>query len=1025
MTGERGFGLVVGLLAVLRSGGVLLTLDPGLPAPRRRLMLETAGARRLLHSGSLPDGDEWLAEACPVRLALDAATGRLTGGTASPEPSLPLPDVSGDDPAYIFFTSGTTGVPKGVVGAHKGLSHFLSWQRKAFGIREEDRGALLITLSFDAVLRDLFLPLTSGACLHLPDRELGPGELVRWLDRAGITYLHAVPATVQLWLSERPAEASLARLRWLFLSGEPLTGALVERWRAVFPSAGEIVNFYGATEATMIQSSFRVPIPALPGIQPAGRPLPDTQLLVLSEAGLLCGFGEPGEVLVRTLFRTRGYLNAPEEQARAFVPNPFRNDPGDLLYRTGDRGRYRPDGTLEVMGRLDDQVKIRGVRVEPGEIAASLLSHPAVKAAVVVPWGSEPSLAAYVVPASSDAPRPDLRAFLAERLPSALVPAFFTWLEQLPLTPTGKVDRRALPPPEIRGGAGSSRPRTLTEELLATVWSEILGAGLIGPDDDFFALGGHSLLATRVVSRVSRVFGAELPLRALFEAPRLSDFAARIDRKRSGGLAPEAPPLERSLRRDDPPLSFGQERLWFFDQLEPGRSVYNVPLRLRMLGSLDVVGLGSTLSEVVRRHEVLRTRFAAEEGRAVQIVAAAAPLPLPVVDLSVLAEKARRGEGERLAGEETARPFDLGRAPLLRVLLLRFSAGEHEAVLTMHHIASDGWSLGVLVREVEALYGGRSLPDLPVQYGDFARWQQAHRSGAALESQVAYWRGQLAGSPGVLELPVDHPRPAVQSFRGARRGFAVPAELSAALRALSRSRGATLFMTLLAGFEALLWRWTGQRDLSVGTPVAGRTRVETEELIGFFVNTLVLRTELSGGWSFGELLARVREVSLEAYGHQEVPFERLVEELRPGRDLSRTPLFQVMFTLQNVPLGSLSLPGLELEPVAVVIETAKLDLELSFVETATGLQGWWTYATDLFDPATVARLGSQLERALAGMVAAPESPLDGLVLLSKAERQQVEREWSDGAWIGPGAASVIELWERQAARRPGGSGAGP
>ncbi len=393
-------------------------------------------------------------------------------------------------------------------------------------------------------------------------------------------------------------------------------------------------------------------------------------------------------------------------------------------------------------------------------------------------------------------------------------------------------------------------------------------------------------------------------------------------------------------------------------------------------------------------------------------------MPLPVVDLSVLAEKARRGEGERLAGEETARPFDLGRAPLLRVLLLRFSAGEHEAVLTMHHIASDGWSLGVLVREVEALYGGRSLPDLPVQYGDFARWQQAHRSGAALESQVAYWRGQLAGSPGVLELPVDHPRPAVQSFRGARRGFAVPAELSAALRALSRSRGATLFMTLLAGFEALLWRWTGQRDLSVGTPVAGRTRVETEELIGFFVNTLVLRTELSGGWSFGELLARVREVSLEAYGHQEVPFERLVEELRPGRDLSRTPLFQVMFTLQNVPLGSLSLPGLELEPVAVVIETAKLDLELSFVETATGLQGWWTYATDLFDPATVARLGSQLERALAGMVAAPESPLDGLVLLSKAERQQVEREWSDGAWIGPGAASVIELWERQAARRP-------
>ncbi|HTG31297.1 MAG TPA: non-ribosomal peptide synthase/polyketide synthase, partial [Thermoanaerobaculia bacterium] len=1023
VSGERGFGLIVSLLAVLGSGGVLLTLDGGLPAARRRLMLRTASARRLLHSGPLPAGDEWLAEECPDRLVVDAATGRLTGAATGADPLPPLPLIEGDDPAYVFFTSGTTGVPKGVVGVHKGLSHFLDWQRQAFGIGEDDRGALLITLSFDAVLRDLFLPLTSGACLHLPAADMGPGEVVRWLDREGITYLHAVPTVAQAWLSERPAGSSLARLRWIFLSGEPLTDALVARWREAFPAAGEVVNFYGATEATMIQSFFRVPTPALPGVQPAGRPLPDCQLLVLSETGRLCGFGEPGEVFVRTPFRTRGYLNAPEDQARGFISNPFRTDPGDLLYRTGDRGRYRPDGALEVLGRLDHQVKIRGVRVEPEEVAANLLRHPVVKAAVVVPWGGEPSLAAYVVAGNDDA-RPDLRAFLAERLPPALIPASFTWLERLPLTPTGKVDRRALPPPEVRSEAVSSLPRTLTEDLLATLWSEVLGVGQPGPEDDFFELGGHSLLATQVMSRVSRVFGVELPLRTLFEASRLRGLAARIDGARSGGRSPELPPLERALHRGPLPLSFGQQRLWFFERLEAGRSVYNVPLRLRMRGRVEVAALVATLSGVVRRHEVLRTRFVSVEGRAAPVVEPPTPLPLPIVDLSILPQWTRLCEGERLAGEETARPFDLGRAPLLRVLLLRFGVEEHEAVLTMHHIASDGWSLGVLVREVGALYGrwirGESapLPELPIQYGDFARWQRQWLQGEILESQLAYWRGRLAGAPGSLELPADRPRPSVQSFHGARQSFTLPAELSAGLARLGRSHGATLFMTLLAGFEVLLSRVTGQSDLSVGTPVAGRTRLEMEDLIGFFVNTLVLRTDLAEAGCFTELLAKVREVSLEAHAHQEVPFERLVEELRPGRDLGRTPLFQVMFSLQNTPLGELSLPGLELETVAVAVETAKFDLELTFGETAAGLQGWWTYSTDLFDPATIARLAAHLERLLSGIVMAPESPLDSLPSLAEAERHQLWLEWNDNALTGAGDVSVVELLERQAARRP-------
>ncbi len=1022
VSGERGFGLIVSILAVLRSGGVLLTLDPDLPEARRLLVLSTAGARRMLHAGPVPAGDGWLQEACPATIEVEADTGRIASPWAGPEEA-PLPTVSPEDPAYLFFTSGTTGDPKGVVGLHKSLSHFIDWQRRSFGIGEGDRGPLLISLSFDAVLRDLFLPLTSGACLHLPEKG---ADVVRWLEGEGITYLHTVPAVAQSWLSELPPGARLSRLRWAFFSGEPLTDALIARWRAAFPSA-EVVSFYGATEATMIQSFFRVPCPALPGVQPVGRPLPDTQLLVLSESGGLCGFGEPGEVCVRTPFLTRGYLNAPEDQARSFVANPLRDDHGDLLYRTGDRGRYRPDGTLEVLGRLDQQVKIRGVRVEPEEVAANLLRHPEVQAAVVIPWRGErgeTSLAAYAVAEGDGATRPDLRAFLEERLPAALVPASFTWLDCLPLTATGKVDRRALPAPEERGEGSLAQPRTLAEEVLAALWSEVLGGIAVGPEDDFFELGGHSLLATRIMARVSRVFRVDLPLRTLFEAPRLRAFAARIEAARQSG-ARELPAIERSPGRGARPLSFGQQRLWFFEQLESGRAVYNVPLRLRMVGRLDVAALVGTLREVVRRHEVLRTRFASEEGRAVQVVEASSAVPLAVVDLSALPEPARLRETRRVARLETGRPFDLGRPPLLRMLLMRLGQEEHEAVLTMHHIASDGWSLGVLVREVEALYrrlatgkGEAPLPELPIQYGDFARWQREWLRGEILEAQLAYWRGQLAGSAEILELPTDRPRPAVQSFRGARRPFRLSGELAAGLSRLSRGRGATLFMTLLAGFEALLYRVTGQTDLSVGTPVAGRTRVETEDLVGFFVNTLVLRTELAGSWSFGQLLERVREVSLEAHAHQEVPFERLVEELRPVRDLGRTPLFQVMFALQNAPLGDLSLPGLSLSPVEVPVETAKFDLELTLGERAGGLWGWWTYSTDLFDPATIARLEDHLTRLLAGGVSSPESSLEGLAMLSEAERHQLRAEWNDTALPEPGA-TMVELIEL-----PGGVTAG-
>ncbi len=1037
VAGPRCPELIASLLGVFLSGRVLLTLDRTLPPARLRTMIEVAKPGCLIYVGDARPEDRWLWELRSLAIvAVPAAPAAPPAGAAAAFPE-PLPDA----PAYIFFTSGTTGRPKAVLGRQKGLGHFLTWQSEAFGIEAGDRIAQLTGLSFDAVLRDVFLALTAGATLELPDEDdMSPEQLLPWLAERAVTVVHTVPSLAGAWLNGAPPGLGSDSLRRTFFVGEPLLGPLVERWRSLFPRSA-VVNLYGATETTLAKCFHRVPEPADPHVQPAGRAMPQTQALVLGATGArrgeesaiesfpLCGIGEVGEIALRTPFRSLGYLNNPDETRFRFRPNPFRGDPDDLLYFTGDRGRYRLDGTLEILGRLDEQVKIRGVRIEPAEIRVALGRHAAVRESAVVLRDTqpaargergEPRLVAYVVlRPGADLDRESLRRHLRQELPEAMVPTAFVALEALPLTANGKLDSRALPAPPDAGGEQRA-PSTPFEDVLAAIWREVLGVAEVGPDDNFFDLGGHSLLATRVVSHVRRRFHVELRLHELFEEPTVAALARRIE----GAVRAAAPPLGRARRDGDLPLSFAQERLWFIDRLQPESPAYNLPLALDCAGALDAAALGIALAGLAARHETLRTRFELVDGGPVQRIDPPGALTLPSIDLAGLPPARQNEEEARLVAADSWRPFDLAGGALARARLLRLAADRHTILLVLHHSIADGWSLGILVRDLSALYreaaGGEAagLPELPLQYADYAVWQRAWLAGQALEGELAYWRGKLAGAPPLLELPTDRPRPPVASWRGAARPMRLDAALAAALRDLGQRRGATPFMVLAAAFLALLGRLSTQDDVTLGMPIAGRTRAETEDLVGFFVNTLALRAALPGGLAFGRLVDRVRADSLAAYEHQEVPFERLVEELRVERSLAHSPLFQAIFALQNAPVGELALPGLVLKPRAAIGAVAKFDLTLTLSEVGEEFAGALSYAAALFDATTIDRLLAGFATLLAGAAADAERRLDELPLLSAAERAAVAVEWSGAPTPYPREATIPSLFAREAARRP-------
>ncbi|HEY7215938.1 MAG TPA: amino acid adenylation domain-containing protein, partial [Thermoanaerobaculia bacterium] len=1021
---ERTLDLLVALLGVLKAGAVYVPLDPEYPRERLAFLLEDARPAALLTQESLRDRLP-IPAGLPVVLpaALPEIAGRLD------------PALDGDRLAYVIYTSGSTGRPKGAMVAHRGMLNHLRAKVAALGLDRQSRVAQTASPCFDISVWQLLAPLLTGGSVHIAAEAavMDPELLLRFASRERITVLEVVPSLLGGMLDFLAAEGGtidLSCLRWLIVTGEACAPALSRRWLELVPHA-RLLNAYGPTECSDDVTHYWL---AGPDCGPSlalsiGRPVVNTRIYVVDPGQRPVPPGVAGELCVAGRGVGRGYLGLPVRTAEAFVPDSLSGEPGSRLYRTGDLARWLADGTLEFLGRLDHQVKVRGFRIELGEIEAALVALEGVREAAVlvredVP--GDPRLVAYV--AGDVIRHPSLRDRLRQRLPEHMVPAAFVTLPALPLTPNGKVDRKALPAPEGRGFEESYlAPRTPVEEVIAGIWAELLRVDRVGAADNFFELGGHSLLATQVRSRLRAAFGAEIPLRTLFEAPALADLAGRVEMARRTGSVPPAPPLlpmDPRLRVEPLPLSFAQQRLWFIDRLEPGTALYNMPGALRAEGALDPAVLAASLGEIARRHEALRTVFPVREGEPVQVVQPAAPFRLPVVDLAGLPRSSREALVLTLAAEEASRPFDLARGPLLRGVLLRLAEEDHVAALTMHHIVSDGWSLGILVRELTAHYAafaaGRpaTLPELPVQYADFAVWQGAWLQGEALESEISFWRRQLAGLPPRLELPTDRPRPAMQSYRGASRPVRLPAELTWQSEALGRREGATLFMVLLAAFQVLLARHSGEADLAVGTPVAGRNRVEIEGLIGFFVNTLVLRGELAGEPSFRELLGRVRDTALAAHEHQDVPFEKLVQELAPPRSLGHSPFFQVMFGLQNAPAGTLEIGDLRLRPVSAATTTAKFDLDLGLEERDGGLDGAVEYATALFDAVTIDRLVRNFERLLAAALATPDASALALPLLSGAECAQMLSEWNDTRAAELPERCLHQAVAEQAARTP-------
>ncbi len=986
---ERSAELVVALLATLKAGGAYVPLDPEYPADRLAYMLADSGAPVLLTQerlrASLPEfGGETVAlDGAPLPPAPSPARGEGENGTS--EGALP------HALAYVIYTSGSTGRPKGVGIPHGALANHMAWMQDAFPLSGDDRVLQKTPFSFDASVWEFWAPLTAGATLVMaePGAHREPARLARALSDGGITVAQFVPSLLDAVLDEDLSACTA--LRRVFCGGEALPADLAARCRAEL--GVETVNLYGPTEACIDATAAVASAGADGATIPIGRPIAGVRAYVLDHAGEPAPVGVPGELCLGGAGLARGYLERPELTAEAFVPDAVSGGAGERLYRTGDRVRWLATGELEFLGRIDQQVKLRGFRIEPGEVEAVLRAHPSVRGAVAIVREDAPGRQALVAYLTVDGDAPstaELRTLVAGSLPEYMVPAAFVVLDAFPATPGGKVDRRALPAPTAAEGEGRAAPRTPTEEVLAALYSDVLGVAAPGTGEGFFELGGHSLLATRLVSRVREAFAVELPLLAVFEAPTVAGLAGRIDALRLAGST-VLPPVRRVARDGALPASFGQQRLWIVDRMEPGNPAYNIPFVLRMRGALDVDALRRSLDALVERHETLRTTLEERGGEPVQVIHPPAPAALRVVEVAGEAEAAR------LAGEEAMRPFDLAAGPLLRCTLLRLADDDHVVCFTLHHVVSDAWSNNLLASEFSALYGAFSrgeeisLPELPVQYADFAAWQRAWLAGETLAEQVGWWKERLAGAPPLLELPVDRPRAPEQSAAAATHAFALSPELSAGLRALAPREGTTLFMTALAGWQALLGRWSGQDDVVVGTPIAGRTRPELEGLIGFFVNMLVLRADLGGGATWRELLGRVREGALGAYAHQELPFERLVEELAVERSLTHTPLFQATFSLDRAghEPGGLGLGGVELEAFGAGDHAAQFDLDLAMVDVADALHGSIRFRTALFDEATIARLAGDLETLLAAMVAAPEGRVAGVRLLPDAERAQV------------------------------------
>ncbi|MFF4438365.1 amino acid adenylation domain-containing protein, partial [Streptomyces sp. NPDC001621] len=1014
---ERSADLVLALLAIVKAGGVYAPLNAVDPASRLTRILADTAAPLLLVDPHLAD-HEIVTEAGDTRVLLvdDLTADAETDGHPATAPEVP---VHPDQWLYVMFTSGSTGVPKGVAVTHRNVAE-LALDHRWTGTAHR-RVLFHSPHTFDASTFELWVPwLTGGTVSVAPAGVLDTATLAAVLTEESVTGLWLTVGLFRLVAEEDPA--AFAGLREVWTGGDVVPPEAVRRVMDVCPGL-RIVNGYGPTETTTFATSHPIRSPFdYPGALPIGRPLDNTALHVLDDHLNLVAPGVPGELYIAGAGLARGYLRRPAQTAERFVADPY-GPAGSRMYRTGDLVRWSRDGEIEYLGRADQQVKLRGFRIEPGEIESALAAHASVAQAAVIVREDRPGdkrLVAYVV-GNGDTPvdLAALRRHAGESLPDYMVPAAFVVLDTLPLTVNGKLDRRALPAPDLSADSGGRAPRDPAEEVLCGLFADVLGRPSVTIDDHFLRLGGHSLLATRLVSRIRTAFGVRITVRDMFQHPTVAQLAELIQASSGDQRRPALVAGERPERL---PLSSAQQRLWFLDQMEGPSATYNIPLALRLSGPLDTTALRGALTDVVVRHEALRTVFRVEDGEAYQLVLPAdgVDVPLPVVPAT---EDTLAG---LLAGE-SAKVFDLAAELPVRAALLRLPAEEHVLVVVMHHIASDGWSNAPFFHDLATAYAARTegaaprWAPLPVQYADYTLWQQQLLADEQ-HPQLDFWREALADLPEEATLPADRPRPGVASYQGATLTLSCPASTHAALTGLARETGTTVFMVAQAAVATVLARCGAGVDVPIGSPVAGRTDEALDDLVGFFVNTLVLRTDVGGDPTFRELLARVRETDLAAWAHQDLPFDRLVEVLNPERSASRHPLFQVMLTVGDTTVGEPELTGVTARFVTPEISVAKFDLTFAFGErrgadgSPDGLDITVEYATDLYERDTAASVAGRLVRLLTAAVTTPDLPVSALDLLTEDEQERLAH------WSGPRTQAprlgLDGLFTGQAARSP-------
>ena len=993
---ERSLETIIGLLGILKAGGAYVPLDPKYPQERLAFMVEHSQISVLLTQ-------ENLLKTLPPNSAQAICLDSDWKNIATHQQNSVNSNIHPNNLSYTIYTSGSTGKPKGVQIAHRNVVNFLTAIQEKLQLTNIDNLHSVTTLSFDIAVLEIFLPLTTGAKLTLVSREVATDstQLLQQLNNSAVTIMQATPATWRMLLDAGWEGNSQLTI---LCGGEALPQNLALQ---LCQRAASVWNLYGPTETTIWSTIHQVD--KSEAFVPIGRPIANTQIYILDKHLQPIPVGVPGELYIGGAGLARGYFDQPELTQEKFISSPL--EAGKYLYKTGDLARYLPNGDIEYLGRIDYQVKIRGFRIEIGEIEAAINQYSEIREVVVIAREDIPNdkrLVAYVIPQSTDVSVLELRNFLKAKLPDYMIPSAFVVLEKFPLTPNGKIDRRALPAPDWSQRdleANYLPPRTPVEEIIANTCIQVLGVEQVGVNDNFFELGGHSLLATQVISRIRQDFQIEFPLQKIFEFPTVAELATAVEAIKQTQDSILATPILPVSRENHLPLSFAQQRLWFIEQLQPNNAAYNITSAVRVLGNLNITALESCFNAIINRHESLRTAFTTVDGLPTQVITENLQLSLRVIDLQTLSKSDRETQIQQFINKETLQPFDLSQVPLLRVILLKLSATEYVVIFTMHHIISDAWSTAVIIREILALYlafaEGKSftLAELPIQYADFAVWQRQLLQGQVLDNHLAYWKQKLGAALPVLKLPYTQNKTAAPSNKAGVQTFSLSPELSQALNTLSRQENVTLFMTMVAALKTLLYRYTGQDDIVIGTDVANRNRGETEGLIGFFVNLLVLRTDISGYPTFRELLQRVRKVTLEAYNHQDLPFDKLVEELRPERHLSNTPLFEVLFVMDNVPTQNLQLPGLTLSPIEVETKTAKFDIALFMSENAEGITGSWLYKTDLFEIKKIASLFENFQALLASIITQADTRINTLDLLTETQKQehlQIEAKHEQG-----------------------------